>query len=95
MALSVDPEELETEAGAIEGLAGQFGDLLDDRQTAIEGIEGWDGDAREAFQQLFQEARTQMRDVEDQINNIAGLLRAAKDGLLEQDEMIAAGIRNG
>ena len=42
---------------------------------------------------MFSEARTQFRDVEEQIANIASMLRDAKDGLIEADEAIGQGIR--
>ncbi len=90
--LKVDPEVLEAEATQIETLASTFGGDLDSRERAVEGLD-WDGATREAFVTMFSEARTQFRDVEEQIANIASMLRDAKDGLIEADEAIGQGIR--
>lgn len=89
--LKVDPEVLESEATNIEGLATQFGGDLDARERAVEGLD-WDGATREAFVAMFSEARTQFRDVEEQIANIASTLRSAKDGLIEADASIGQSI---
>lgn len=91
MVLRVDPEELESEARAIESLAEQFGSDLDTRQSEVEGM-NWDGQSREAFVSMFGEARAQFRDVQEQINNIARTLRDAKDGIIDADAQIGAGI---
>lgn len=90
--LHVDPEVLEAEAAAIEGLGEEFGANLDGRQSAVEGLD-WDGASREAFTAMFQETRTQLRDVQEQIAGIASMLRGAKDGLVEADSSIAQGMR--
>jgi WXG100 family type VII secretion target len=92
MVLRVDPEELEAQAGKIETLASQFGIDLDTEKGNVEAMD-WDGQSREAFITMFEEARTQFKDVEEQIANIALLLRSAKDGLIDADEYVAAGIR--
>jgi WXG100 family type VII secretion target len=94
MVLKVDPEVLETEATNIESLASQFGADLDTRASAVEGLD-WDGATREAFAAMFSETRTQLRDVEEQIANIASTLRSAKDGLIEADTSIGQGISGG
>jgi WXG100 family type VII secretion target len=94
MVLKVDPEVLESEATNIESLSSQFGGDLDSRQSAVEGLD-WDGQTREAFVAMFAEARTQFRDVEEQIANIASTLRSAKDGLIEADASIGQGIGGG
>lgn len=85
--LRVEPEELESQATRVEGFSEQFGLDLDTIEREVEGL-GWDGQAREAFVSMFAEARTQFRDVEAQITNIAATLRAAKDGLIEADSGI-------
>jgi WXG100 family type VII secretion target len=89
--LKVDPEVLESEATNIEGLATQFGGDLDARERAVEGLD-WDGATHEAFVAMFSEARTQFRDVEEQLANIASTLRSAKDGLIEADASIGQSI---
>ena len=94
MVLRVDPEVLESEATNIESLASQFGADLDGRQSSVEGLD-WDGATREAFVAMFTEARTQFRDVEEQIANIASTLRGAKDGLMEADTSIGQSIHAG
>ncbi len=91
MVLKVDPEELESQAQRIESVAGQFGADLDQAQGDVDALD-WDGQTREAFVAMFQEARTQFKDVEEQIANIANTLRSAKDGLIEADESIARSV---
>jgi WXG100 family type VII secretion target len=91
MVLRVDPEELESQAVRIESVAGQFGADLDTAQGEVDSLD-WDGRTREAFVAMFQEARTQFRDVEQQITSIAATLRAAKDGLIDADEAIARSV---
>lgn len=92
MVLRVDPEELESQARRIEGVARQFGADLDTARSEVDALD-WDGRAREAYVAMFQEARTQFRDVEEQITTIATALRLAKDGLVDADEAIARSVR--
>jgi WXG100 family type VII secretion target len=91
MVLRVDPDELETQAQSIEAIANEFGGDLDTARTRVDGLD-WDGQTREAFVAMFEEARYQFKDVEQQIANIAATLRAAKDGLIEADESIARAV---
>ena len=93
MVLRVDPDELEAQAVKIETLASQFSFDLDTEKGNVEAM-NWDGESREAFVMMFEEARTQFRDVEEYIAGIAGLLRAAKDGLIDADELVANTIRS-
>jgi WXG100 family type VII secretion target len=93
MVLRVDPEELETQAVKIEGLALQFGSDLDTEKSNVEAMD-WDGDAGVAFVGMFQEARERFRDVEDSIADIASLLRHAKADLENADRAVADAIRN-
>lgn len=93
--LRVDPEILDGEASRIDQLAMDFSGMLNDRQSAVAAIIGgdWQGSAGRAFGELFDQTRTELRDVEERIHAIASLLRAAKDGLITADEQTAAGLR--
>lgn len=91
MVLRVEPEELESQAVRVEGFSEQFGLDLDTIEREVEGL-GWDGQAREAFVSLFAEARTQFRDVEAWITNIAATLREAKNTIMEADSGASQGI---
>jgi len=82
---------MEAQAGKIESLAQQLQEEIRNANAQVQGVQ-WQGASQTAYLQLFEETTQQVTRTSELVHSVAGTLRAAKDGIVETDEAIAAGI---
>ena len=93
MPIHLEPEDLETEAGKIRTMADDFDGLVAEERDSVLDLP-WDGASREAFVDLFEEAKVEFEThVSPKIRAIGDALDGAKNALVEQDEHVATTIR--
>lgn len=92
--LKMTPAELEQRAAGIDSMVGEMSAYFDRELNALAGTD-WQGAAGDAYKDMFTNARTAFKKVEENLTGCATLLRSMKDGFQQMDADMARRVASG
>lgn len=92
--LKLTPAELEQRAAGITSMVGEMSSYFDRELQQLTGTD-WQGAAGDAYKDMFTEARRSFKNVEENLNGCATLLRSMKDGFQNVDAEMARRVASG